>query len=362
VLSDLRSKPQAAIRSKYDLAPDGRDWTLAAAIADVKNGEGATIRIGYKPFDIRYTYFSGKTKGFLAYPRTAVMRHMLGPNSQAFVFKRQGREDRCGYTYFFVMGCPFSEGLFAIDPRGREFIAPLELIPGDGEDEHGQYSLGSETDSPEHNFSPNFLKRLATALGTTQETNGLPEGVSAPTIFHYAYAAVSSPIYRKRFEASLRVDFPRLPITGDKALLRTLAALGEQLVSLHLLNQHTVRRAACSWVGKNPFVVEKVAYEDGVVWIDKKRTVGCRGVPQAAWDYWVGGYQVCEKWLKQRKGRTLTDAERMHFDRVVFALVESCKVTADIDKVIEKHGGWSAEFGAPVRSSTKNSSDEGVPG
>ena len=357
VLTDLRTKQQQSLRAKYNLAPDGRDWTLEAAIADVKNGNGVVIRIAYKPFDFRYTYFSGKTKGFLAYPRTAVMRHMLEAGARAFVFKRQGREDPCGYTYFFVTDCPFSEGLFAIDPRGREFIAPLELVEGEADNAHIQdiFQADGDANTPHHNFSPAFLKRLSAELDVPQSEGGLPKGISSAGIFHYLYAVVSSPAYRKRFAASLRVDFPRPPITRSMRLFLSLAKLGYDLVELHVGGGRTPKSAGCSWVGRGPIVVEKVIYDDGTVWLDSKRTHGCSGIPQVAWNYYVGGYQVCDKWLKQRKGRTLSQSDLNHFERIVAALVASHRVVGEIDTTIEKHGGWQAAFGAAKKDTATDS-------
>jgi hypothetical protein len=97
--------------------------------------------------------------------------------------------------------------------------------------------------------------------------------------------------------------------------------------------------------GKNP-EVEKVTYSDESVWIDKSQTEGFRGVPENVWNFHIGGYQVCEKWLKDRKGRTLTPDDIAHYHRIVVALSETIRLMAEIDQVIEKHGGWPGAFQA----------------
>lgn len=86
--------------------------------------------------------------------------------------------------------------------------------------------------------------------------------------------------------------------------------------------------------------VEKVSYADGAVWLDKAQTAGFRGAPEAVWNFHIGGYQVCEKWLKDRRGRTLSAEDIEHYQRVVVALNETMRIMEEIDAVIEEHGGW----------------------
>ncbi len=71
---------------------------------------------------------------------------------------------------------------------------------------------------------------------------------------------------------------------------------------------------------------------------------GFAGVPEAVWKFHVGGYQVCHKWLKDRKGRTLSDADVQHYGKIVNALHETIRIMGEIDAVIEEHGGWPGAF------------------
>jgi hypothetical protein len=99
------------------------------------------------------------------------------------------------------------------------------------------------------------------------------------------------------------------------------------------------------WRGKTPSgEVEKASYTDGTVWIDKTNTEGFRGVPENVWNFHIGGYQVCEKWLKDRRGRVLSKADIEHYQKIVVALSETIRIMAEIDKVIEQHGGWPGAF------------------
>ncbi|WP_228054527.1 type ISP restriction/modification enzyme [Gloeocapsopsis crepidinum] len=74
-------------------------------------------------------------------------------------------------------------------------------------------------------------------------------------------------------------------------------------------------------------------YQQGDVIINKK---GDRftGVPENVWNFYVGGYQVCQKWLKDRKGRTLSDEDILHYQRIVVALQETIELMAKIDAAI----------------------------
>ena len=98
---------------------------------------------------------------------------------------------------------------------------------------------------------------------------------------------------------------------------------------------------------------EKVSYSDETVWIDKAKTRGFKGVPEEVWNFHIGGYQVCEKWLKDRQakggknprpGRVLTDEDVEHYQKIVVALSETIRIMAEIDEVIEAHGGWPGAF------------------
>ena len=140
-------------------------------------------------------------------------------------------------------------------------------------------------------------------------------------------------------------------LTSDLSLLKALTTLGEQLVALHLMESPLLDTLITHTVGSN-WEVSKVGYADGTVWIDGKGTrdayvagtTGFVGVPEEVWNFHIGGYQVCEKWLKDRKGRTLTAEDIAHYQKIVVALNETIRLMAEIDVVIDEHGGWPGAF------------------
>lgn len=181
-------------------------------------------------------------------------------------------------------------------------------------------------------------------MGLQMTKSGLPEGLVAEDIFNYAYAIFFSPGYRNRYAEFLKSEFPRLPITGKLELFHELARLGGELVALHLMKSSSLENSLIELIGDRRPEVEKVSWSNSTVWLDKAQTAGFRGVPQAVWNFHIGGYQVCEKWLKDRKGRELLKAEVDHYGKIVGALTETIALMKKIDTVIGKHGGWPDAF------------------
>jgi predicted helicase len=205
----------------------------------------------------------------------------------------------------------------------------------------------------------------------------LPDGVTPEDIFHYAYAVFHSPGYRSRYAEFLKIDFPRLPLTSSLELFRALARLGGELVVLHLMESPKLEKYITKYAGKGDSEVAKgypkfvaavydrrnesvaslntrneptpadrrsqtAATMTGNVHINPTRWF--EGVPEDVWNFHIGGYQVCEKWLKDRRGRTLSDEDIAHYQKIVVALKETIRLMAEIDKVIEAHGGWPGAF------------------
>jgi predicted helicase len=196
------------------------------------------------------------------------------------------------------------------------------------------------------NFSPKFITDFATRLGmefipdgkgNRQQTFG-PEDV-----FAYMYSVFYSPTYRQRYAEFLKIDFPRLPLTRNPDLFGDLCKAGDELVRLHLMEKHGLNSTSYPISGNH--IVDKVSYTEprqgaelGRVWINK--TQYFEGVPPEVWNFHIGGYQVCQKWLKDRKGRQLTYDDLTHYQHIVSALSETIGLMAEIDAVIEEHGGW----------------------
>ena len=171
-----------------------------------------------------------------------------------------------------------------------------------------------------------------------------------------------------RYGGELCVDFPRLPLTDRLKLFRALATLGGRLVSLHMLQSLSQNALRTAFVGRRSVEISRVAWCNDTAWIDapaskkgakqQSGTTGFKGLPEEVWSFHIGGYQVCEKWLKDRKGRTLSDEDIAHYHKIVVALAETIRLMKEIDEVIEQHGGWPGAF---VTTPPEGASSQGEP-
>ena len=166
----------------------------------------------------------------------------------------------------------------------------------------------------------------------------------------YAYGVFHSPAFRSRYASFLRIDFPRLPLTTDRALFRALVWHGQRLIDLHLLRRvpeagrpvFKLGGAQAVTVGASPYprYVAPEVSESGRGRVLLNATQHVEGVPPEAWAFTVGGYQPAQKWLKDRRGRTLTHDEMEHYRNTVAALAATGEAMAAIDAEIEAHGGF----------------------
>jgi hypothetical protein len=340
-VDDFRRLTEKELREKYDLPTDSRDWKVANAKSDVREhrSESCFRRILYRPFDVRHIWYSGQTRGFVGTPGYPTMRYLLDGRNLALLTCRQQAE--LGFRH--VLCTRLIAECCAVSLKTREITSVFPLYANsDG----GTLDLQNRQ-TP--NFTGEFLQLLRTKLQLPGDSNGLPQGLAPEDIFHYTYGVFHSPEYRRRYAEFLKIDFPRLPLTGNLGLFRALTTLGEELVNLHLLESPKLGKPHTEFAGRRNPEVEKVTYSKNTVWIDKAQTVGFRSVHEEIWNFHIGGYQVCEKWLKDRKGRTLSQDDVAHYHKIVIALAETIRLMGEIDKVIEKHGGWPGAF-----SSTSN--------
>ena len=281
------------------------------------------------------------------------MRHMISGKNLGLATVRQVAENVFSHA---IAVSSIVECRITISNKGACYLFPLYLYPGK--------SLSSSIiDSHRRpNFSLRFLAALSNALDLPQsdESDGLPSGVSPEDIFGYIYAILHSPEYRKRYRDFLRIDFPRIPLPKSLDLFRQLAALGNQLVSLHLLNHPALQSPAVQHFGKNRQVVKAgwTKENGGAVWLDgkgnksnfRRGTSGFSPVPEDVWKFHIGGYQVCEKWLKDRiakKGqpaRTLSDDDILHYRRIISAISATIHLMNEVDQAIHSHGNFEGAF------------------
>lgn len=198
-------------------------------------------------------------------------------------------------------------------------------------------------DEAEFNSKWEYICENAVKAGLDKEGPGYPffwwEGkeereISPEDIFNYAYAVFHSPTYRSRYAEFLKIDFPRLPLTSDRSLFKALCEKGAELVALHLMESPALNSLITGYPVAGTDIVERVDYHEQERRVYINKTQYFEGVPPDVWNFPIGGYQVCQKWLKDRKGRKLTYEERLHYQRVVVALKETIRLMAEIDALI----------------------------
>ncbi len=269
------------------------------------------------------------------WPRPELTRHLDISGNKALITTRITQDI---FSVFVSHLPPAHKSVSAYDVN---YVFPLTTAPSSG----AQRSLLFDDGKQHPNFAPAFLKAFAGALQLSQERpHGLPAGLTPEDIFHYAYALFHSPGYRSRYAEFLKIDFPRLPLTGNLELFRALARLGGELTALHLLESPKLAQPITEFIGGRHSEVEKISWSRHTVWVDKAQTTGFHGVREEVWNFHIGGYQVCEKWLKDRKGRELTKDDLAHYQKIVVAFSETIRLMAEIDVVIAQHGGWPGAF------------------
>ncbi len=337
VVRAFRNDDVESIRKHYLLPADGRDWAVSWAKEDVSHGDGKITQVAYHPLDKRWTYFTGRSSGFMAYPRMPQSAHMLQENVAMLLVRNTRREN--SYNFFVTDTIVDKDGISGFD-NCRFF--PLYL--------YGE-NMGKVEKTP--NLNPEIVKRIASAVGdgtptmptcSTRSTR-LDNPPTPEDIFHYIYAVLHAPQYRARYKEFLKVDFPRIPYPANGEVFRRLAAIGERLVAVHLLKDPKVRDMFAPYAnfpvsGDNR--IEFLRWEKsedlrdsaipqppkGRIYVNSEQYID--NVPAAAWEFFVGGYQPAQKWLKDRKGRVLTSDDLLHYKSIISALVETRRLMGEL--------------------------------
>ena len=228
--------------------------------------------------------------------------------------------------------------------RNVNYLFPLYTFPPE--------TLSDAVDRREPNLDIRFTQDLGSAIGLEFKQDGpgdLDVTFGPEDVFRYLYAVLHSPEYRRRYADFLKSDFPRVPLPGNRDLFADIIHPGARLVSLHLMEaDDTDARTTFPVSGSNK--VDKVRYGPpdgrlpGRVWINSDQYFD--GVDPDTFAFAIGGYRPAEKWLKDRKGRTLSEDDTAHYRKIIAALAETKGLMAEIDDIIEAHGGWPAAFEA----------------
>jgi predicted helicase len=306
------------IVERYDIQ-DTRDWKLGLrrkSLSVNSKWKNNFTKCLYRPFDIRSYYHH---EDVVELPRNEVMSHIINQENLSLLTSSRVEVLR---SYDQVLCSDLATQNHTLCLKEVNYILPLYTYP-----DINNSQQSTETEQRRPNFSDEFLAAITNKLGYTPT----PEA-----IFYYIYATFHCPTYRERYKEFLKIDFPRVPLTRDDRLFQQLGRYGEELVALHLMKSPKLAQHITEFVemGGNSLVdAGHPKYANGAVTINKK---GDRfaSVPENVWNFYVGGYQVCNKWLKDRKGRTLSPEDIQHYQKIVVALHETISLMTKIDAAI----------------------------
>jgi predicted helicase len=379
------------LTSKFDLGKNYAKWIIENKNKIAINSDRATS-IDYRPFDTRWTYFDNK---FLWRWREEVIRHMLPQHNVGLICPKQAIEEAGGFItkniiahktmsayninylfplYLYPDASAAQSDLLYSPLAGESGSATRDTVGGKSAGRNPPTASATASATPPQGGStplrrkPNLDDKIVAAIAKKLKLPFVPDhdpeylshwersasdsetgegnqhlqpspqpspkgrGSFNPLdLLDYIYAVLHSPKYRSTYKEFLKIDFPRIPYPADAATFWQLVALGGELRALHLLEHPLLSKPITTYPIGGDNIVEKPVYAEGKVHINQAQYFG--GVPEVAWNFYIGGYQPAQKWLKDRKGRTLSLDDLRHYAKIIIALTETDRLMKEIDAV-----------------------------
>lgn len=303
VKSLLATRDEQGARRLFKLCSQDQ-WQYSRAKDDLPlaNLDELATKITYRPFDVRWTIWD---RNVAVHRRERVMQHMLVENLGLIYVRQIAHQSQDVSAYSLVTSNVIDNRIF-LSNKGIAYIAPLRLVCG-------------------HDYRENLAPDFRAFIDSRYEHH-----YAAEEILGCIYAVLHAPTYRARFAEFLRIDFPRVPFPETSDDFETLSSLGWALIQAHLLRE-LPRRGLAVYHGKGDHEVASVSYSSAEQAIHINKTQSFRPVPPDVWEFHIGGYRVLDKYLKSRKGRTLSLDEIDHVGAVADSLAFTIEQMATID-------------------------------
>lgn len=317
------------LKARFGLGKNYANWVVEGR-SRLTFDEALIVPISYRPFDTRSTYFDNK---LLWRWRERLMRHLNGRDNMAMAVCRQGVGE--SWANVLVANLIGDDSFVSNRSKERGYFCPLYLYPDEG----------TLDQSIRVNFHPELFAKIRKRAGLSGLPDA-PDGTGAfrkatgdartdeVKVFDYVYGVLHNPTYRETYREFLKIDFPRVPFPADPASFALISEQGEALRRLHLMETDAIGEAPFPFKGEGDSVVDKPRLEGGKVWINA--TQGFAGVSEIAWNFHIGGYQPAQKWLKDRKGRTLGWGEIRHYQKIIKILGETDRIMREIELPLDK--------------------------
>jgi predicted helicase len=289
---------------------------------DVLSADGIVTPITFRPFDKRWTFFTGRSNGFVSRPLGNVSKYLIksycgsSKDNIGMVFTK-GDSTPNNFSMIFISSTLIDNRLTAAQTAGYAQVAPL-------------YVYSELEDEWQPNFNNTVLTQLIEYMSFT------PTEVE---VFDYIYGILYDPIYRERFNEFLKRDFPRVPIINapkdsendfcvSDDMFRAYVKAGEELRKLHLMQTTVSTELSLEPNIPDDLEIGSIKYKDGVLHLNANKRI--HGIPEDVWNYRIGGYQVLDKWFKSHKGETMSIDDFSHIEAVVGLLGETIKLQDEL--------------------------------
>ncbi len=173
----------------------------------------------------------------------------------------------------------------------------------------------------------NFDVKIYTKLQklATHPDHGKPDELA---VFDYLYGVLHCPAYRTLYAEFLKIDFARIPWPASPDEFWNVSAKGMELRKLHLMDPAAISATPFPFTGDGNSKVDKPRFEGNRIWINETQYFD--SVPDVSWDFYIGSYQPAQKWLKDRKGQTLSFGDVKHYQRIIKILSETHRIMKTI--------------------------------
>ncbi len=341
MIIDMQKLKKEDIFEKYDFN-ETQDWIFEEQTSNFLEYDDSEIRkVLYRPFDNRYTFYPlSKISKMIPRgdSRKGLMQHLLkGENLSLLSCRQQSTFD---FQHVLISNNLIDMCAVSLQTKETTYVFPLYLYP-----EITGLTSKDQNTNRKPNLNKEIVQKIADKLGLkfTDEkdvsTSSTSAGTFAPIdILDYIYAVLHCPSYREKYKEFLKIDFPRVPYPEDAQIFWQLVKFGSELRLFHLLEHPKTAQFITTYPKAGSNLVVKIRYESGKVHINEDQYFD--KVPQIAWEFYIGGYQPAQKWLKDRKGRTLNPEDIRHYHRIVVALNETIRIMQEIDETIEAQGGF----------------------
>jgi predicted helicase len=307
--------------TEFNIA-DSSSYKLTSVISNNSYSASHIQKTLYRPFDIRYIYFDNKV---ISRPANKVFKHFIERNLGLIIARQQSTFN---FQHILITDIITERCSISLQTKETGYVFPLYLY-SENSNQQNTDLFTERTPNLNKEIVDQLSKKIGLTFTNEKETT---KSTFAPIdVLDYIYGVLHSPTYREKYKEFLKIDFPRVPYPKDQDTFWKLVKLGEEIRQIHLLESPVVDKPISKYPITGTNIVGKIKYEDGKVFIND--TQYFEDVPEVSWNFYIGGYQPAQKWLKDRKDRELQVEDIRHYLRIIVSLSETDRLMKEIDSI-----------------------------